>query len=136
DPPAPPKDPWLPPPKEPAEPPPKEPDETADPPPIRPPPLTPEPALCELIVECPLAGMVGVAVLPRFTLPGPPFAVGRASGGDAINTGLPPPPCRSTSFEMWLSLPNVLRGTPSPAESLRNSKESRLLFSLEITSGF
>jgi hypothetical protein len=54
---------------------------------------------------------------------------------DVTYAGLSTEPCCTTPEEMWLSFPNVPRGTPSPAESLVKTNESFSL-SLEATSGF
>jgi hypothetical protein len=107
--------------------PPNEPVEVAAPPPVR--PLPEEAEECVLIaVEWLLAGMVWLAV-------DAPCWFCQAPGEDATYTGLSIEPCRATLLEIWSSFPNVLRGTPRPAESLRKTNES-LSFSLEMTSGF
>jgi hypothetical protein len=104
------------------------------PPLIRPPP--PEEAEeRELIaVEWLSVGVVWLAVVPC------PIAVDATCsfcpppGDDGTYTALSMDPCWATLLEMWPSFPNVPRGTPRPAESLRKRNES--LFSVEATRGF
>ena len=86
----------------------------------------------------PFAGMVWVAVAPRFAEFGAWFPSGLPLlplNEEATNAGFSTIPWCATSFEMWSSLPNVLRGTPRPAESLRKVKAS-LSLRVETTSGF
>jgi hypothetical protein len=115
-----------------------------EPPPIEPPetdclpPIELLPADGDVCVDMdprPFAGMVWVAVAPRFAEFHPAFPSGLLLAEDGRNTGFSTVPCWTTPEEMWSSFPNVLRGTPRPAESLRKTKES-LSLRLETTSGF
>ena len=104
-----------------------------------PPPTLPPPEEAEerelIAVEWLPVGVVWLAAVPC------PTAVEATCSfcpaldeGLLMYTGLSAEPCWATLLEMWPSLPNVPRGTPSPAESLRKTNE--FSFSLEATSGF